>query len=234
MPPFPFESPLLLDAIPYFWSCQYWAGVVQNAIGCTIGSFVAILVSYWIYRRTTRNDRRNRANEAKDVLLYFKQTMETIIRIAKDQTANVQRYCDDIEENDLELPYLSFLPMYSLKRIAEGTSLDRTLVAYIRQFPSESNVKEFEALISAVEYFLAQFLLLPEEMRSTRLYDHERKTQYQKIYKEAYDLLGFYIMTNDPALQTEFGQHVGDLIEELRIHHIDNYDIFTTIFSLSR
>jgi len=217
--------PLLLDAIPPFTSCEYWKGVLQNGWGCTLGSLLAIAASYFIYRIATRNARRDKEQEAKDTLQYFKGTVANVINISKQQIENLETYYKQIEKNDIELPLLSFLPLYNLKRIAEGESMDRILVAYIRQFPGESSVKEFGKLISEVEYLYGQFLLLPDEMRLTLNYDHERKTEYQRLFKDSFTLLGQYMLQQNPANPTPATKEIEIVMNEFATHHNSNYDI---------
>jgi hypothetical protein len=219
------SSPILLDAIPSISSCEYWKGVLQNGWGCTLGSFAAIAASYGIYQITNRNARRDKEREAQDILLYFKGTVMNVINISKQQVQNLETYYKQIEINDITLPLLSFLPLYNLKRIAEGESMDRILVAYIRQFPGESSVKEFGKLISEVEYLYGQFLLLPDEMRLTLNYDHERKTEYQKLFKDSFALLGQYMVRQNPAAPSPAAKEIEIVTNEFSAHHNDNYDI---------
>jgi hypothetical protein len=220
----PFSN-LFLDAIPSITSCEYWKGVLQNGWGCTLGSFAAIAASYGIYQIANRNARRDKEQEAKDILLYFKGTVANVINISKQQVQNLETYYKQIEIKDLNLPLLSFLPLYNLKRIAEGDSMDRILIAYIRQFPGKSSVKEFGKLISGVEYLYGQFLLLPEEMRLTLNYDHERKTEYQRLFKDSFALLGEYMLRQNPAVPTPAAQEIEGVMNEFAAHHNDNYDI---------
>jgi hypothetical protein len=218
-------STLLLDAIPPFFSCEYWKGVIQNGWGCTLGSFAAIAVSYWIYQVTNRTARLHKEQESKDILLYFQGTMKNVISISKQQVQNLEDYYEKIEIDDITLPLLSFLPLYNLKRIAEGDSMDRILVAYIRQFPGESSVKEFGKMISEVEYLYGQFLLLPDEMRLTLNYDHERKTEYQKLFRDSFALLGEYMLRQDAAHPSRAANEIEIVMNEFAAHHSSNYDI---------
>lgn len=215
----------LLDASPSICSLEYWNGVIQNAIGCTLGSLAAIVAAYLIYLYTNKNARRDKAQEAKDLLIYFKGTVETVIRIAKQQTQNIQTYCEGIKKNDIDLPLLRFIPMYNLKKIAEGDSMDRILIAYIQAFPGKDDAKDFSSLLAEVEYLHGQFLQLPEEMRLTLSYDHERKTEYQKIYKNAHTLLGEYMLKLDPMHPTKVGIEMQAAMQTFFDNHTDNYDI---------
>jgi hypothetical protein len=221
----PFDL-IFLDAVPPFCSAEYWRSVAQNSLGCTIGSLVAIGAAYVIYRLTNSAARRDKQQEQKDVLFSFKLSVESIIRIVKDQTNKIQSYCDSIAANDIYPPELSFLPMYGLKRISDGGSFDRIFVAYIRRFPGKHDIKGFDALISDIDYFLSQFLVLPDEIRLTMNYDHERKKEFGKVYKKAHTLLSDWMLINDPMLSnTPLGRQFAVVLDEMTANRTDNYDI---------
>ena len=218
-------SLLLLDAIPPFWSCQYWVGVFQNAIGCTIGSLAAIAAAYLIYWLTNKHSRIDRAQEAKDLLIYFKGLVANVIQIAKNQTSNIEAYCLSIQEYDLQPAILRFLPMYNLKKIAEGDSMDRILIAYIRAFPGPADAIDFSNLISKVEYLYSQFLQLPEELNRTMIYDHERKMQLKRIFQNAYALLREYTLQAEMMDPTNLFDKIQHVVDQFNKHSVENYDI---------
>src|SRR5258708_6416700 len=221
-------SIFFLDAVPPMCSFEYWKSVIQNGIGCTIGSFLAIWISYKIYRRTTRKADLDRVTQTQqeniDILLNFKRTIQAILSISKNQTENIKKFVSEIHKNDLEIPLFSFIPIYNLKRVAEN-NLDTLLIVYRRQFPGEESLKIFNNIISNIEDIYSQFLLLPEQLAKVQMYDHERKTKFQEIFAESFAILGQYMLTQDPANPSAAAKEIEPTMIEFQQKHSDNYDI---------
>jgi hypothetical protein len=218
-----------LDLVPAFGSAEYWKGVIQNGIGCTLGSLLAIAVSYAIYKaaniKSDREKNLNQEHEARDILIYFRGIVNNIIQISKQQVKNLEEYIERIHLNNIELPILSLVPMYSLKRVIEGESLDRILVAYVRQFPGENSVKEFGLIISAIEYLYGQFMMFPEEMKLAQNYDLDRKTQYQKLFRESHSLVGKFMLNQDPSNPSPGASEIEPTMNDFAQHHTSTDDL---------
>ena len=215
--------------IPEFLSAEYWKAVLQNGIGCTLGSMLAIYVSLIIYQFSNRKEKNEQQarqkQETRDILLYFKEVVRNILKISEKQVSNMEIFVKTVKINEIDLPLLSFLPIYNLKRIAEGESLDRILIAYIREFPGEGSIKEFGNLISGIEYVYNQFVMLPDEMRRGKDYDYERKLNYQKYFRECYSMLGHYMVEPHPSLQEQGIFDIQTMLDKLRENHNDNAEI---------
>ncbi len=219
----------LLDTIPSFFSCEYWKSVIQNGLGCTAGSFLAIFFSYLIYVGSIRKDeqaqKKSHQQQTKDVLIYFQSLVKNVISTLKIQIAKLEEYIAQTNSDSLNIGPLTYLPLFQLTRIAEGDSIDRILAAYIERFPGEESVKEFSEIVAIVEYFYGQLLQLPEEIKRALNYDFESKTKYQTLFQQCYGLLGRYMLDKDPTHPTPGSATLALVMQDFKDNYTDNYDL---------
>jgi hypothetical protein len=103
-----YPSPFLLDAVPSFCSGEYWTGAIQNSIGCTLGSLLAILAAYLVYLATTEGARKEQDRQEADLLFHFKLSIKSVMAIVRKQTSNIEEYCTAIDKRyypDLQESY---------------------------------------------------------------------------------------------------------------------------------
>jgi len=208
---------------------EYWKSVLQNGFGCTIGSFLAIFVSYLIYMRQTKAGREEKRlqelQQNKDTLTYFRHSVNEIIRIVQRQIEELSKNISQLRDNSITVEPLTAVPLFELKRLADGNSVDRLLVTYIRQFPGEESVKAFSGIMDATEYLYSQMMLLPEESKRAILYDYDRKQEYQQLFKEAYSLLGQYLTSVDLAHPTAPATQLIPILEAFGAQPHNNDDL---------
>ncbi len=206
---------------------DYWNSVVQNAIGCALGSAAAIGIAIWIYRRQYRDNEKARIKAEKEIerntLKYFSISIQEIIALVKQQIENNGEFMDVFRKKILDFPLITYLPLFPIKRIIESTSLDKILISYVNKFSENKDViKEFSELISILDYLYLELASLPELLERGIKYDHERQVKFSDGYKKVWDFLGAiisgYVKTdtdtvntmnaiiakfNDPSLQTD-------------------------------
>ena len=161
----------------------------------------------------------------RDTLIYFQSVVKDILQVVKQQLEELQKYIQQVRADSLNVAALTYLPLFQLKRLVDGGSVDRILATYIRQFPGEKSAKDFAAIMVTTAYLYSQLLLFPEESKRAILYDYERKREYQQLFKEAYALVGTYMIPIDPAHPTPGAVELQQIMEEFWAHHINNHDL---------
>src|SRR5689334_16383036 len=132
---------------------SYWASVWQNALGCFIASVPAILISWWIFKKTlTENASIKKGEEKKkdeDRLKYFKYLMNSSYQASKLMEDGIGKFVDDIRTNPHELPDLTYTPLNGLRRVSELQVMDEVLFAFTsKNSEGEQGVREFEQIIN--------------------------------------------------------------------------------------
>lgn len=162
---------------------EYWGSVWQNAIGCTVGSFLAVFFSYLIYRfglkKTEELKYREQDRERADSLKYFSELVSNIIETTHQQIAMIEEFREQIGTYPAKFELMTVLPIYDFKRVSENLFLDKLMLSFTSK--GDGSVKEFRKIIIDVDYLTTEFSFLPEQMKSGRLI-------YEGLVEELYKL----------------------------------------------
>jgi hypothetical protein len=241
---------------------DYWNSVIQNAIGCALGSAAAIGIAIWIYRRQYRDNEKSRINAAEEIerntLKYFSISIQEIITLVKEQIENNEEFLVIFRKDILDFPLITYLPLFPIKRIIDNTALDKILISYINKFSSKENViKEFSELISILDYLYLELASLPELLERGIKYDHERQVKFSDGYKKVWDYCGAVITGyettdtdavntmkgiiakfNDPNLQTDdikyFYKNIIVPVNEYSVAMLESGRIYPVVIELAK
>src|SRR6185437_6061012 len=159
----------LLDTIPPMCSLEYWKGIIQNGIGCTLGSFLAIFASYRIYLSQNRRSLEEKEQEIRqqnaDTISYFKSIIKDTLSIVDQQIQELENFIEKTRANSITIDPLTYLPLFQLKRLIDGDSVDLIFAAYQWTFPGKSGVQEFSDIMDTIEYLYSQLLQFPDESK---------------------------------------------------------------------
>jgi hypothetical protein len=191
-----------------FYIPEYWQNVFQNAIGCTLGSLVAVWIAVAIYRRQTRDAAMARASveqqEQNDLLRYFSISLDEIVRMLTDQSENIKNYIDKLQKDPLGDNLMTFVPLSSIKRLTDGNvPMDKLLISYVDNFShTKDALKTFSEIFAVLDYAYLELSYLPVTIERVLTQDQSRKLKFSEYYKIAWDEVGSFITTldeTDPA-----------------------------------
>jgi hypothetical protein len=117
-------SGLLQINVPSFCNSAYWNSVIQNAIGCAIGSIIAIGISiliYWLTIRATNRAAREatKLREANQ-LRAFALMLELAMEMVSKQVESIKRFVSDVESHPSTFPIPAMNPLGRLKQRGQG------------------------------------------------------------------------------------------------------------------
>lgn len=168
---------------------QYWKSVFQNGLGCTMGSILGIIITYAIYRATTKQNRLEResldASNNRNTREYFSIAVKSMMAICEQQRNNLVDFQKEIAKDPTTFPLLGYVPMYEFHRVSQSQNLDKVLLSFTSVSPANRNiVTYFSNLIAAVDYLNAQFDAVVKQMEKAQMYDHERKITLQNMFTQ--------------------------------------------------
>jgi hypothetical protein len=179
-----FEMNTLLATIDSFFSLEYWENVGQNAIGCTLGSFLAISFSYVIYRVSVRKEegvkQREVQMERNNTLKYFSELIKNIIQTTHAQVHCIDEFKDTVVGSVDKFPLMTMFPLYDFRRVSENLPLDKVLLSFTAS--GKNSVLEFREIIGNADFLTAQLSLISELLRSG-------KATHEKLFEEMYILV---------------------------------------------
>ena len=124
---------------------KYWNDVIQNAIGGTIGSLLAIVISFFIYWLTIRQTNASTVKANKESednqLRAFAVMLKDTLKVAKKQLEAINKFVEEIKKQPNEFPVPSMYSMGSLKRVINTITIERTGATYMKYFPSKDSAK---------------------------------------------------------------------------------------------
>lgn len=200
---------LILQLAP-FNSEQYWKSVFQNGLDCTMGSILGIIITYAIYRATTKQNRLERealeASNNRNTKDYFSIAVKSMMAICKQQRNSLIEFQRDIAKDPTTIPLLGYVPMYEFHRVSQSQNLDKVLLSFSSVNPGNRNiVTYFSNLIAAIDYLNAQFYAVVKQTEKAQMFDHERKTTLQVMFTQinslVVDLLSLKTYTYSPAFR---------------------------------
>jgi hypothetical protein len=179
---------LLQIKVPGFSDGVYWNNVVQNAIGCAIGSVVAIGISILIYwltiRATDKAARQALAVSETKQLSAFAMMLELAIEMATNQAKNLHEFVTNIRAHPSTFPIPAMHPLSRLKRITDTISIESTGLVYIKYFPKQEAAKEFTKILDHVDYLYAELNGLQDMIKLASLNHQDRLQRFAAIFDQ--------------------------------------------------
>jgi hypothetical protein len=146
---------IFLDSTPPFTSSEYWNGVFQNAIGCSIGSGIAIAISFYIYWLTIRENNKTLRIEKKikeeNQLKAFSLLLSKAIDDVNDQLKGLKTFNEEIKGKPHDFPRFVCKPNITLKRIIDQITIEKTGLTYVTFFNKSTSSNEFLAILNIVD-----------------------------------------------------------------------------------
>lgn len=172
----------------------YWETVIQNAIGCTLVSFLAITASYWIYYLSTKRTRKDQQleksqneREAYDLIVLLVQNVN---RSSEHWIKNIRDFSQDLMKSSVDFFELKYIPLNNFKRLSELQDLQRFLFAFTKLYPKKDTaVKDFANILAKVDYLQAQFIAISQQVKKGRYFNHQRKVQLKGLIEQSVDTL---------------------------------------------
>lgn len=167
---------------------DYWQSVFQNALGCAIGSFAAILVAIGIYYKQYSDNEKSKKKKDKEeqenILKYFSISVKNAIGLVEHQYKNNLDFISDFKKEPLMIPLISYVPLSEIKRIINNNSYDKIMLAYLDRFLKKNALNEFSEIMSILDYLYLELDMLPKNIENIKLYDHERKIKFKEYFND--------------------------------------------------
>lgn len=201
-------------------SSEYWNNVIQNAIGGTIGSFIAIYVSIKIYWQTEKKSQVAATEATKfkeeNQLKAFALMLRDATKMVKQQSEAVNKFIDELKKQPDEFPKINVYPLGNLKRIINNITIEGTGLTYMKYFPSENSAKEFTGMLELVDYFYYEFNGLGSLVQRATLNHLDRRIEVSKTLER----INKYLI--DYGGQTQSFGNAGQRIMEIRANFDTN------------
>lgn len=179
---------LLQIKVPWFSDGVYWNNVVQNSIGCAIGSIVAIGISiliYWLTIRAANNATRKATSTSEtNQLSAFALMLELALEMATNQVKNLNEFLVGIRAHPSTFPIPAVNPLARLKRITDTISIESTGLVYIKYFPKQNAAKSFTKILDHVDYLYAELNGLQEMIKFASLNHQDRLQHFSAIFDQ--------------------------------------------------
>lgn len=196
----------LLD-VPSVCQWDYWNGVFQNAIGCSLGSGAAIYVAWLIYRKQSKDNEDSALNAIKikeeNQLKSFALMLQNALKMAQKQADYIEQYIGEIKKQPTPFPKITLTPLGNLKIILDSITVEKTGLAYMKYFSSDNSAKEFTTIMDAVDYLNTEFKELQGLIGRATMNDFDRRKEFSKAFDICNKLvLDFIIRDADMSKDT--------------------------------
>ena len=179
-----------------YFLCFNWHDIFQNAIGCTIGSFVAICISYLLYLGTNKNATKNKIAEEKNQLKAFALMLANALKMSKQQTSAFESFLLEVKKHDSEFPLPIIYPTAELARIVNTITIEKTGLAYMKFFSNDNSAKEFTDIIKGVDFLYAEFTELYSHIKRANQNHFERKVRFSNVFDVSSKFINNYWLNN--------------------------------------
>ncbi len=205
----------------------YWQSVVQNAIGCAIGSIFAIAISILIYWLTIIQAERASKKAAELIeqnqLKAFAMMVKDAINFTERQVANTREFNEKLKPHPNTFPLLHMQPLGALTRIIDAITVEKTGMTYMKQFPGKDSAKEFIAILDAVDYLNTAYLTIKDQLE--RASDNNTDRAYKiSDYFDISDKLLWDYFAEAPATD-EVAKQIWSIKHEFLNNRKDGSDI---------
>ena len=210
---------------------QYWNDVIQNAIGGTIGSFLAIAFSFLIYWLTIRqsnasSERAKKENEYNQ-LKAFAVMIKDSIKVTKKQSEAIKNFIEEVKKQPNEFPLLSMYSLGSLKRVINTITIERTGATYMKYFSGKDSPKEFTSVLEIIDYLNMEFEGLVGLIQRAALNHYDRTLEVSRTFDKGNKLVLDYIHKMNEA------DFIGQEIRHIKRHFDENRGSFDNINSVN-
>lgn len=158
----------------------------SNVLAAIIGALVTLLFTIFWERIKAWSDARK---ERKKKLIYFASLINPIIVYSEKQAANVKEFSEAIKKNPLEFPLLKYAPKSVIEKITNKIEEEPFFNSFTTYYkPYSTSVRSFKTITSTIEYQNLQLEQVLEIIKSTQVYDHERKIKFKGYFTRANEL----------------------------------------------
>ena len=217
-------------------SSNYWNDVIQNAIGGSVGSIIAIAVSFLIYWLTIRETNASAIKTKKDresnQLKAFAVMLQDAIKMTKSQSAAISEFIEKIKKHPNEFPVPIIYPLGNLKRIIDTITIERTGITYMKYFSGKGSAKEFTSILEIIDYLYAEFQGMVGLTQRASLNHYDRKLAVSRAFDDSNKLVIDYIERMSEA--DVFSQKIRQIKINFDTNRgsVDNIDSVNTLFFL--
>jgi hypothetical protein len=192
---------------------KYWSDVFQNAIGCAIGSAVAIAFSFLIYWLSVINSSRARKKEKLEneinQLRAFKVMLQRAIQTSDNLIEHIGKFITNLKAHPNEFPLLSITSLGNFRRITESITVEKTLAIYIKHFPGENPVMEFTLILENIDFLFDFFVELQQVIQRASINHFNRVLKVSDRFDVADKMV--IDVTSDPRNQNPITQRIAEI-----------------------
>jgi hypothetical protein len=221
---------LIQISTPSICSGDYWNGVFQNAIGCGIGSFIAVLASIYIYRRQTRENNKSmlaaielkERNQLKAFSIMLKNAIDPVTK----QSQNFEALITEAMKFPTVFPLLKLHTWGNLKRIIDTITVEHTGLAYMKHIKSDNSAEEFTSILNTVDYLYFQMSGLPSFLERSSLNHSERQIEYRDVFDSVDTLIRNYVST--ARAEDKIAIRITKIKGDYLLNRVDETDLLYT------
>lgn len=170
---------------------------------------VAMIATIWLaFRIFVKETRQNSKRENKIKLERENEKLKFFSSLVKESFTSIEQQLQNMTQNialtktdNISFHYLRHIPLNNLKRISESNSIEEFLHSFTSRYRNDPDkVKTFQVIISSIDYFLFQFILIEEQWKKAQHYDFERKMKFKDLYERSINQLGSIMIKNKDRL----------------------------------
>jgi hypothetical protein len=180
-----------------FEASGYWNDVIQNGIGCAIGSLVAIAISfviYWLTIRYTDNAARKAvADKENNQLEAFSLMVGEAKRMIVAQIKGIDEFNKALKLQPVKFPLIIINPIGSLKRVIDSITFEGAGLAYKKKYKGHGSLIEFTKILNLIDYFFYVFIDLQKMVKRASLNHDKRKFKIAKVFDDTNRLVIKYL-----------------------------------------
>jgi len=170
----------------------YWEAVLQNAIGCTIGSLAAIVATFLVYYLGTDSARKEkeqeRARNEREAYELFVLLVRNVCQASVTLIKNITKFSQELQKSPANFPELKYVPLNDFKRLSELQDLQKFLFSYTNRFQQgKSAVKDFVSIMAKTDYLQAQFNAIPQQVEKGAAFHQKRQQDLKKLIEQVDD-----------------------------------------------
>lgn len=210
---------------------NFWWDLFKDFVLPILIAGLAAYIAYFIFVKETKRDKekeeRKKIEERSDKLLFFSTIIESCLTISIQQKNNIKDYIKLIRQNDVDFHFMTFVPLNDLERVSNVLNLETYLLAYVNKYSKnrKTSIKEFKEIMASIDFLLAVYKNISEQLKRVQMYDYERKTKLQNLFRNAYNLIGRLIMIFQQNHPDVFNSFIDIYENFVKNHPGNNYDV---------
>jgi hypothetical protein len=179
-------------------SNSWWLDLLNSVIGAAIGSGATIWALYRTFKQDKKKEEVKRIQFQKEKLKYFQSLLRTITSGLKLQIEHFKSYAIKIKNNPVDLPLLTYVPLNELDRIVNKLNQEDYYHSFLGEFgDNQIVVDEFRDIISTLNYFDGNLLIIKDSLKKSFDFDYERKISLKNIIDKSMDDAAALLINND-------------------------------------